>query len=239
MRNATTSTTKATTIPKVTRIAFPHEAFVPFAILAFFVVAFSGLASAAVVDPDLRIVIRTYATSAALGDLSPALAAAAAILEHAGVGVTWANCDVAFVQRDEPPCLAPLAANELAIRFVRLPSHRAEQDVVALGDSLIDTRLRTGSLATIYANRVATLAGRCGMNVQTLLARAVAHEIGHLLLGTAAHASSGLMRAVWSQGALRRAAIEDWTFTAADASALREGVRTRNARQMAAAKLGE
>ena len=70
---------------------------------------------------------------------------------------------------------------------------------MTLGDSLVDTRLRGGALATIYVNRVATLAGRCDVDVQTLLARAVAHEIGHLLLGTSAHASSGLMRAAWSQ----------------------------------------
>ena len=110
---------------------------------------------------------------------------------------------------------------------------------MTLGDSLIDTRLRAGSLATIYVNRVATLAGRCGVDVQTLLARAVAHEIGHLLLGTSAHASSGLMRAAWSQASLRRGRAEDWTFTVRDAHSMRETVRTRNARRTAAGKLGE
>ena len=62
-----------------------------------------------------------------MSDLSPALAAAAAILEDAGVGVTWVNCDVVFVQRDDNPCLAPLTANELAIRFVRRPPHLARR----------------------------------------------------------------------------------------------------------------
>ena len=216
---------------------FSLDAFVSFAIFAFFVFAFVAPAAAAVVDPELRVVIRTYAPPGVVSDLSPALAAAAAILEDAGVGVTWVQCDVVFVQRDDHRCLAPLAANELAIRFMRLPPHLAEQDVVTLGDSLIDTRLRSGSLATIYVNRVATLARRCGVDEQTLLARAVAHEIGHLLLGTSAHASSGLMRAAWSQAALRRAA--DWRFTAPDALAIRERVRVRTARLMASGKIGE
>jgi hypothetical protein len=177
-----------------------------------------------------------------LPDLAAAtFAEAAAILEDAGVGVTWIRCDVAFVQRDANPCLRPLAANELAIRFVRLPPHLAQQkqDLVTLGDSLVDTRLGTGALATIYVNRVATLAGRCHVDVQTLLARATAHEIGHLLLGTTAHASAGLMRAAWSQAAIRRTAADDWTFTGRDARAIRENVRARNARRLAAAKLGE
>lgn len=207
------------------------------ALAAFVLLVVPG--QAAVVDPEPRVVVRTYATSAAFGDLTPALAAAAAILEDAGVGVTWANCDVAFVQRDENPCLAPLAANELAIRFVRLPPHLAEQDLVTLGDSLVDTRLRSGSLATIYVNRVSALAARCRVDVGMLLGRAIAHEIGHLLLGTAAHASSGLMRAAWSQAALRRTAAEDWRFTVPDARAIREGVRARIARLMASGKIGE
>jgi hypothetical protein len=239
MRNATTSTTKRTTIPKVTKTRSSCKTFVSFAIVVFFVVTCAAPARAAVTNPELRVVVRTYATPGVVSDLPPAVAAAAAILEDAGVGVTWVHCDVVFVQRDDHRCLAPLAANELAIRFVRLPPHLADQDMVTLGDSLIDTRLRAGSLATIYVNRVATLAHRCGVDVQTLLARVVAHEIGHLLLGTSAHAPSGLMRAAWSQAALRRAADEDWRFTAPDALAIRESVRARTARRLAAGKLGE
>jgi hypothetical protein len=230
MRHPTKKTTTGTTVTNalITLIAFP-------------VVILTNVmpAAAAVVDPELRVVIRTYVIPGVVSDPSPALAAAAAILEDAGVGVTWVPCDVAFVQRDDHRCLAPLAANELAIRYVRLPPHLAERDMVTLGDSLIDTRLRAGSLATIYVNRVATLARRCGVDVQTLLARAVAHEIGHLLLGTSAHASSGLMRAAWSQTALRRAAADDWRFTAPDALAIRESVRVRTAWRLAAGKLGE
>jgi hypothetical protein len=212
---------------------------VSFGIVVFFVFAFVAPASAAVVDPELRVVIRTYDASTAAGDLVPALAAAAAVLEDAGIGVAWVRCDVALVRRDGNPCLAPLAANELAIRFVRLPPHLAEQDRVTLGDSLVDTRLRAGSLATLYVTRVSALAARCQVDGRLLLGRAVAHEIGHLLLGTSAHASSGLMRAAWSQQALRDERPDAWTFTAEDAHAIRDAVRMRTARRLAAARLGE
>ncbi len=237
------SNTKATKEAKGTKTIAQPASFVPLLLVPFvpfvlFVIVVSP-ARAAVTDPELRVVIRTYAIPGVVSDLSPALASAAAIFEDAGVGATWVHCDVAFVQRDDDRCLAPLAANELTIRFVRLPPHLAERDLVTLGDSLIDTRLRAGSLATIYVDRVTTLARRCGVDVQTLLARAVAHEIGHLLLGTSAHASSGLMRAAWSQTALRRAAAEDWRFTAPDALAIRERVRARTARLLAAGRIGE
>jgi len=212
---------------------------VSFGIVVFFVFGLVVPAAAAVVEPELRLVIRTYDAPGTSGDMSQARETATVILEGTGIGITWLECDAVFVWHDENPCLAPLAANELAVRFMRLPPHLAEQDVVILGDSLIDTRLRTGSLATIYVNRVATLARRCGVDAETLLARAVAHEIGHLLLGTSAHASSGLMRAAWSQTALRRAAVEEWRFTAADGLAIRESVRARTARLLAATRLGE
>jgi hypothetical protein len=239
MRCPAEPTTKATKTSKVTKVLFSNEEFVSFAIFAFFVVAFVVPAAAAVVDPDLRVVIRTYDASAAAGDLTLAQAAAAAILDDAGLAVTWVRCDAVFVRGDDNPCLAPLAANELAIRFVRLPAHLAEQDLVTLGDSLVDTRLRAGSLATIYVNRVAALAERCRIDVRTLLGRTVAHEVGHLLLGTSAHASSGLMRAAWPQNALRRERADDWTFTLPDAHAIRDAVRGRTARKLAAARIGE
>jgi hypothetical protein len=207
-------------------------------IVAYFVVGFVAPAAASVVDPELRIVIRTYDASSTAGDLAPAQAAARTILEDAGVAVTWVSCNAVFARRDENPCLAPLAANELTIRFVRLPPHQVQQKLVALGDSLVDTRLRTGSLATIYVDRVSLLARRCGVDVRMLLGRAVAHEIGHLLLGTSAHALSGLMRAAWSQHALRSARVEEWMFEPQEAASMRDAVRVRNARRMAAARIG-
>jgi hypothetical protein len=236
MSIATRSITKVAKVPKGTNPLCSFEGFVSFGIFVFALVV---PASAAVVDPELRIVIRTYDASAAAGDLSLAQAVSAAILEDAGIPVTWVSCDAMFVQRDKNPCVAPLAANELAIRFVRLPAHLADHDLVTLGDSLVDTRLRAGSLATIYVNRVAAVAARCHVDGQALLGRAVAHEVGHLLLGTSSHASAGLMRAAWSQKTLQRDRQDDWVFSSDDARAIREAVRARSARRMASAKLGE
>jgi hypothetical protein len=209
------------------------------AIFEVFLIGSTVPAASAVLDPELRIVIRTYDASTVTGELAAAGSVAAAILEDGGVGVTWVSCEVAFVERNSNPCLSPLAANELSIRFVRLPRPLAERDPMTLGESLIDTGLRSGSLATIYVNRVSHLAALCRVDMATLLGRAVAHEIGHLLLGNAGHAAAGLMRASWSQKTLRRAIAGDWTFTAADASEVREGVRIRNARRIAAVSSGQ
>jgi len=59
---------------------------------------------------------------------------------------------------------------------------------------------------------VTLVAGRTGVDEATLLGRAVAHEIGHLLLGTSQHADAGLMRAHWSDRELQQGSEADWTF---------------------------
>jgi len=60
-----------------------------------------------------------------------------------------------------------------------------------------------------------------------LLGFAVAHEVGHLLLGTNTHAAAGLMRAVWSRSDIQRNHPADWLFTAADSLAMSRALRQR------------
>jgi hypothetical protein len=54
-----------------------------------------------------------------------------------------------------------------------------------------------------------------------LLGRAIAHEIGHLLLRSNAHAESGLMREVWTAEQVVRNRREDWTFSPGQSGDLR------------------
>ena len=110
------------------------------------------------------------------------------------------------------------------IRFLRRPVPLDYAGQAPLGTSLIDTRAGSGSLATIYVDRVARFARDSGTQAGVLLGRAIAHEIGHLLLGTTAHTRTGLMRAVWSSDALQRSNAADWLFTPSDARAMRDGL---------------
>src|SRR5439155_10444253 len=54
-----------------------------------------------------------------------------------------------------------------------------------------------------------------------LLGRVVAHEVGHLLLGTTAHSATGLMRARWNDEEARRDHPMDWLLSWADARQVR------------------
>jgi hypothetical protein len=66
------------------------------------------------------------------------------------------------------------------------------------------------------------MAGEIGSGGRgTLLGRTIADELGHLLLGTNAHGSHGLMRDVWSAAEVRGDRDWDWTFVPADAETIR------------------
>ena len=71
-----------------------------------------------------------------------------------------------------------------------------------LAHALIDSRTRTSVLATVFIDRTRRVAADLGLDHRVLLGRAIAHELGHLLLATPTHGSAGLMREVWSRSEL-------------------------------------
>lgn len=126
----------------------------------------------------------------------------------AGVEVTWLDCSSGAAAA----CRAPLGAGELTVRIVTLPAPAGHDGPVPLADALIDRRLKSGVLATVYFDRVQTVAQNAGTDVGDLLAHTVAHEIAHLLAGTDHHDSGGLMRPVWTVRELRRNESGTWAF---------------------------
>jgi hypothetical protein len=166
------------------------------------------------------VVVRVYDANGALaGTNRVALDQARKTLETAAVDVIWRQC-----QRAPSPCDAPMAPGELAIRIVRAPVTGDYRGSLPLGDAFIDTRGGNAVLATIYFDRVVWLAREAGADVRVLLARAIAHELGHLLLANAAHGPIGLMRAQWSQDEVRRGHSRDWSFVARELEAIRARV---------------
>jgi len=168
--------------------------------------------------PAQHIQVRVYdAGMMPAADQTVALRAAAGVLAAAGIDTTWMHCGLDAAAG----CNAPLAVGELSVRFVRLPGTPSASGQLQLGYSLVDTSAHEGRLATIFVDRVEWLSRQAGAESPVVLGFAVAHEIGHLLLGTNAHGSSGIMRALWSRSELQHANAKDWIFSRD------EGVRMR------------
>jgi hypothetical protein len=147
--------------------------------------------------------------------------------------VEWHACEAAFVRNPEHRCSAPLGSNEIAVRFVRMRTDMSSRGDLPLGYSLVDAKTRSGALATIFMDRVLWLADAAKIDARPLLGRAIAHEVGHLLLGTNAHTGTGLMRAVWSCDSLRLNNPDDWAFEPRDVGTMKQAIRLRAQRQLA------
>ena len=165
------------------------------------------------------LVIRVFDRSGqSVTDRNAALRTAAAILRQADVAATWLDCSPS--SPSPSACRSPLARGELVLRIT--PSAAAQTPGrAALGYSLLTPDSAGGTLATVFSDRVSWLATAAGANRTTLLGRAAAHEIGHLLLGTNEHSAAGLMRAEWTASELSRNRGQDWQFSNRDRTRLR------------------
>ena len=145
-----------------------------------------------------------------------ALAVAARALADAGIDTLWRRCDAAG---PDDGCASPPSPHELIVRLVS--PHTPVSTRVTLGDALVEGGTGSGQLATVYVDRVRSLARAASVEVAKLLGYAIAHELGHLLLSTTAHAPDGLMRARWSEAHIRRARTADWNFTTTEIAVIR------------------
>ena len=192
-------------------------------------VAAVGIVGAAAVSlhaAETSIVVRTYTEAASAGDIRTARRTASTILERAGIQVVWLECALPADPTDADACTQPLRWNELLVRIVSAGTVDGRLGVDTLGSAVVDVDAGVGSLATVYADRVRVMAQHADVDDAELLGRAMAHEVGHLLLGTNGHAAHGLMRASWSSVDLRGHPVL-WFFNGKEGEAMRSGIASR------------
>lgn len=168
----------------------------------------------------LAVSIRVYDLYGLPADTrQEALAVAADALAHAGVEAIIVDCNA---KPALAACAVGLRDGELVLRIHRLPKEGAN----TLGAAIVHTDDGPSTIATVYATAIAERARRTGGNLATIVGLVSAHELGHLLLGTNAHAAHGLMRPTWN---LQRVDRGDWDFTAEDAATIRSRLQQRQA----------
>jgi hypothetical protein len=134
------------------------------------------------------------------------------IFQGTGLSLRWVNCRVPGDGGGEA-CLEPLRpGGEFVLRL--LDGNAPVTSHVSLGSSIFDGQSGTGVLITVDPRLIHLLALQAEADAPTLLGRAIAHELGHLLIGSPNHAPYGLMRALWSQRELRsRKSSRNWRFS--------------------------
>ena len=145
------------------------------------------------------------------------------ILRKTGVETHWVNCP-AKGQRD-PACDTEVAPAEARLRI--LPLQGPSKTGQVLGAALALGEGRFGNLATVFYGGVDEMAGGERLLARRLLGYAIAHELGHLLLGPGSHSESGIMMAQWKEKALKGAPKASFLFTRREAERVRDAVTAR------------
>jgi len=167
---------------------------------------------------DGRLAVRIYDFSTLDSPVrARAIEEARAILTDVGVNTSWHDC------AHNETC-AP-EAGDLVVRIVREIGPASAEWRQALGYSVIDPARGAGTLATIYINRVENSSRHAGAELSLLLGRAIAHEVGHLVLHTNEHGLQGLMRPVWTEQEMARNAHDDWVFATSERRQIRAALQ--------------
>jgi hypothetical protein len=146
------------------------------------------------------------------------------IFRKLGVGVLWVDCSQASADvSTNPTCGKPADATTLTLNIhLRFKSSGG----MILADHDIGYAVPGGNRAGVAYSCVEHLADSSADRPQ-ILGHVMAHEIGHLLLESAEHSDSGIMRAVWRASDLKAAGHGDLLFAPPESEHIRANAVTR------------
>jgi len=199
--------------------------------------SYAGTQSTAGEQSHLRITVRVYNyAEVSRGTLVRAEEEASRMFGEAGVGMTWLDCPTSPADAEKyPACEPPLGAMGVDLRILsQAMAARVQSGKERLGFALPSTKAGSASAAWVFYHRVEQLAESKDASAAQILGHAVAHEIGHLLLGPNRHSSAGLMRADWGPAELQRASRGEMLFTFEQSELIRAEVQARMTLQQAA-----
>lgn len=192
---------------------------------AGFLLVLSAVCAAAPSLPTLTVRCYHYA-AAPPSVVAKAQAIAAERLRATGISVEW--LDYAIVHGHPVGPGRPGRFTELVIDL--LPERMAQRIPGAptqLGVSVMDKEKQLAAHAYIFVERAEALARGADLAPEVVLGAVIAHEIGHLLLGTNNHSGRGIMRGQWGTTDLREAADGGLPFTPDQARRMRAGMTDR------------
>lgn len=154
---------------------------------------------------------------------------ASRILGEAGLKSVWLDCPVGpSTNIPENPCAEPIDAADIRLRILSVPAPNSLHDT-AYGFVI------PPALATVYSESALRFARNEEGEFEgsIVLGCAIAHEIGHLLLGSNSHSISGVMCAHWERKHIRQALMGAMLFTPKAARIMQAEMRRRMASEIA------
>ncbi len=158
---------------------------------------------------SLVIVIHNQADLPA-GQLESARRSIDEVFRDAGVRVGW---------HQGQPALQTPGSFVVSVLLRKHHPNWAPNRRPVMGMALASDQRR--GMTMIYYGAIVGVARKYNQSVIDLLAIAITHEIGHLLLPHPAHSGEGIMRAEWEGDDLRHAVDQPLFFTAVQAELIR------------------
>jgi hypothetical protein len=149
-----------------------------------------------------------------LAELSPqtvkqAEQEAGRVFRSAGIEIVWLNCRIGGQDGDQGSCGESSFPSNLHLSI--LPnSKNLPRSVVGLA---FLGKQGQGCYADLFDEALRRLQNETDVSTAVILGHAMAHEMGHLLLGTNSHSPKGLMRAHWDRADLSAAMKGNLSFS--------------------------
>jgi len=158
---------------------------------------------------------------------------AARIFRAAGVEIEWVGCSGGSVIYDDRCRVIP-GDNQYVLQIV--PTGKTSSDLV-FGLAFLDED-GTGRYCDVFYERIAEAHHESGADPSLLLGMVVAHELGHLLLGSHAHSYMGIMTPVWKADVLRRIDMGSLLFTHEQASIMKARIVSQGGNLISVGRVG-
>ncbi len=142
--------------------------------------------------------------------LTEARLEAANIFRRAEVQIMWIDCSSSHtLGTSDPACDNPRGPSHLALRIV--PWSFKSSDSV-FGVAFLSPE-GEGTYGNVFYDSVEKLHAEWRTGIASVLGHVMAHEIGHLLLGTNAHSRTGIMCSNWHGKELKSISMGTMIFT--------------------------
>jgi len=158
------------------------------------------------------------------------------VLREVGVEVFWLNCPQEMSQEASlGRCSEVSFPSHLHLSILRA-SRGLKATTVGISFTAEDGR---GCYADLFYEPIQQLQDETHASPSVILGHAMAHELGHLLLGTNSHSPSGLMRAHWTRDDLANASKGNLRFSKEQCLTLRSRLTTSEYVEIATVAMGQ
>ncbi len=140
------------------------------------------------------------------------------VYQRAGIVMSWIECKLKADAQPDLRCQASPSRINLQLRIIRRTS-KSSDDI--FGVAFLSAE-GTGVYSDVFYDSVEKLNRDWHVGLARVLGHVMAHELGHLLLGSNAHSRQGIMCPRWHGEELHRASMGAFLFSPEQSRFMRE-----------------